>query len=464
MKMRFMSKHSENNPNKLMGSSHDSLSERQAVLFSFKEISLKEGIAAYNTDSHEVNNSSKMTVASFRDFACALKLTRLKDSRVKPCIGNKGLMRGEVVDISYFSKESSSCNITDTVNRSDDFHLLNCNRLTEISENVGELIQLFHKVKQSRDFLREDEFLGETTGGNGVFGSPDNIIGTDRDRSTLATALKSFCNNLSISGFDKAGRGEFLKEQKHRSSKDITEGFQFRESSLQNPFNLVFGGSDKMGDGFSFSGNIPEVFSVLRDGELFNGILVGKNKPCNSERVFSICFGLTQRKLCKIRDQKGVNDNGINVFRRQIRKEIDMVASCGLHSCDDIAEVFTVRSDSLHQFGKTISIHRGTQGKTDIAFAIKTCGREGIFGDINTDKQFSHNNTSLKSYSDKAGEASRPILHVDKGSKTQSTYYGFGRQGTDSLKGSLTQVECSSPACPTLTGKNRLYRSYNTNS
>ena len=39
----------------------------------------------------------------------------------------------------------------------------------------------------------------------------------------------------------------------------------------------------------------------------------------------------------------------------------------------------------------------------------------------------------VKSYSDKAGEASRPILHDDKGSKTQSTYYGFGRQGTDSL-------------------------------
>jgi len=411
-----------------------------------------------------VNNSSKMAVASFRDSACALKLTGLKNTRVKPCIGNKRLMRREVVDISYLSKESSSCGIPNTVNGSDDFHLLNCNRLTQISENLGELIQLFHQMKQSRDFLREDEFLSKTTGGNGVFGSPDNILGTERDPSTFTTAFKSLSNNLSISSSDKAGRGEFLKEKKHRSSKDITEGFQFRESSLQNPFNLVFGGSYKVGDRFSFSGNISEVFSVLRDGELFNGIPVGKNKPCNSERVFFVCFGFTQRQLCKIRDQKGVNDGGVNIFRRQVREEIDMVASCGLHSSNDIGEVFAIRSDSFHQFRETISIHRSRDGKTDITFAIKSCGREGIFGDINTDKQITHGKTSIMTYLDEAGGASRPILQGDKGSETQSTYDGYGRQGTDCFEGSMTQVKWSSPACPTLTGKTRLYKLYNTNS
>ncbi len=51
-----------------------------------------------------------------------------------------------------------------------------------------------------------------------------------------------------------------------------------------------------------------------------------------------------------------------------------------------------------------------------------------------------------------------------KDSKTQSTYYGFGRQGTDSLKGSKTQVIWSSPVFPNLTGKTRLYKSYNINS
>jgi hypothetical protein len=50
----------------------------------------------------------------------------------------------------------------------------------------------------------------------------------------------------------------------------------------------------------------------------------------------------------------------------------------------------------------------------------------------------------------KAGIASRPILHRDKDSMIQSTYYGSGRQGTDCNKDSMTQEEISPPAFPWL--------------
>lgn len=46
----------------------------------------------------------------------------------------------------------------------------------------------------------------------------------------------------------------------------------------------------------------------------------------------------------------------------------------------------------------------------------------------------------------RAGDTSPPILHADKGSWTQSSYYGSGRQETDSFEGSTTQVLCSLPA------------------
>ena len=72
--MRFMRKHSENSPNKLMSSSHDSLSKRQAVLFSFKEISFKEGVTSDNADSHKIDNSSEMAIASFGDSTAPLNL------------------------------------------------------------------------------------------------------------------------------------------------------------------------------------------------------------------------------------------------------------------------------------------------------------------------------------------------------------------------------------------------------
>ena len=461
--MRFMRKHSENNPYKLMSSSHDSLSERQAILFPFKEVCFKEGITSDNAYSHKIDNSSEMAVASFRDSACALKLAGLKDSRVNTCKSNKGLMRGEVTDITYFGKEGSPCSITDAVNGSDNLHFLNSNGLTELREDNGDLIKLFHKMKERRDLLGQNKLFSEAIGSDRVFGSPDDIVRADRDLSASATALKRLCNNLSFRDSDKAGGRELLKKQKHSCSEDIADGLQFRKDTLQNPLNLVFGRSDKMRDGFSFSGNIPEVFSVLRNGELLNRILVDEDEPGDSKGVFLIGLGLTQRQFGKIRDQQRINDNSINLFGGQEGKKIDMVAACGFHSSHDSREVFTVRSNSLHQFGKPALIHIGRQGKLYIAFAIKSCGRERILGNINTDKQFTHNNSaSIKSYLDKAGEASRPILHNDKDSKTQSTYYGYGRQGTDSFEGSMTRVIWSSPACPTLTGKTSLYKSYNT--
>jgi len=47
-----------------------------------------------------------------------------------------------------------------------------------------------------------------------------------------------------------------------------------------------------------------------------------------------------------------------------------------------------------------------------------------------------------------AGIASPPVLHCYKGSMTQSTYQGYGRQGTHYKKGSDTQVKLRSPAYP----------------
>lgn len=457
-----MGKHSEYNSKELMSNSHDSLSKRQAFLFSFKKISFKEGIASDNAYGHKVDNSSEMTVASFRYPACAFKFTGLIDSRVNACKGDKGLMGREIVDITYLSKESGSCSITDTVDGSNDFHLLDSYRLTKIGEDAGDFIELLHKVKERRDFLRQNKFLSEAIGSDRVFSGKDNIIGTDGDLPAFTAALKRLCNNFSFSSSDKSGRGEFLKKHKHSSSKDITDGLQFREGALQNTLNLVFGGGDKVREGFSFSCDIPEVFSVLRDRELLNGILMNEKEPGDSKGVFFVGLGFTQRQLGEIGDQKGINDNSLAPFVREERKEINMVTACGFHACHDSREIFTDRSNSLHQVRKTAFIHSGRDGKTDIAFGVNACSRERILGNINTDEHFSQSSTSVKRYLNKAGEASRPILHDDKGSMTQSTYYGYGRQGTDSLEGSKTQGKWSSPACPTLTGKTSSYKFYNT--
>ena len=457
-----MRKHSENSSNQIMSSSHDSLSERQAVLFSFKEIVFKGGIATDNVYGHKIDNSSEMTITFFRGHA--LKLAGLIDSGVNPCKSDKGLMGGEVIDITYFSEGSSVCGISDTVYGSNDFHLLNSNGLTEFRQDVCDFIQLLHQIKKQRNLLGEKEFLCKAIGGDGAFGGSDNIIST---LSVFATSVNSFCNNLRLSGSDETSRGEFFKGQEHCSGEDITDGFEFREGGLQIPLNLVFIRSDEITDGFPFYGNISEVFRVLRDGKLLDGILVNEDELGDSERFFFVSFRLTQRHLSEIRDQKWINDNSIDLFRTEKRKEIDMVETCGLHSSKDSREVFTFGTNSPHEFRETAPIHICRQGKPDINFSINASGRKRILGYINTDKKMTQSDTSVEICLNKAGEASRPILHDDKDSMNQSTYYGYGRQGTDSSKGSSTQEKRVLLPVQTLTGKTHLYnlyKSYNTNS
>ena len=121
-------------------------------------------------------------------------------------------MRGEVLDITDLGEEHSTGGITDTVNGSDNFHLLNCKGRTG-SEDACYLIKLLHKMKERGDLPGQNELFSEANGSDRVFSSPDNLISADRDLSTLPIALKRICNNLSFRGSDKAGRGNSLRNR-----------------------------------------------------------------------------------------------------------------------------------------------------------------------------------------------------------------------------------------------------------
>jgi hypothetical protein len=71
---------------------------------------------------------------------------------------------------------------------------------------------------------------------------------------------------------------------------------------------------------------------------------------------------------------------------------------------------------------------------------------EAVFGDIDAAETDTHGFTSSGIIKFEAGEASRPILHFDEGSRTQSTYQDSGRQGTDLPKDSAIREERSPPA------------------
>jgi hypothetical protein len=71
---------------------------------------------------------------------------------------------------------------------------------------------------------------------------------------------------------------------------------------------------------------------------------------------------------------------------------------------------------------------------------------EAILSDIDAAETDAYGFTSGDIKRFEAGDASRPILHFDEGSRTQSTYQDNGRQRTDSFEGSRAQKKWSSPA------------------
>jgi len=461
-----MRQHSENSSNKLMSSSHYSLSEGQTFLFSFKEISLKEGIYSDDIYSHKVDYSSQMFVASFRDSAFALKLTRLMNRRVNTCKGNEILIRPEIVDIANFSKEGSGSSRINTINGSNDLKFFEHHRLTKRGEDLCNLIQSFHKMKESRDFFWEDEFLSYTERSNRGLSSTDNVIVGDRELSATTGHLKGISNGFRFSSFNNSCGWEFFEEVEHGMGEDITDRFQFREGRLKDSLNLIFSGSNQMTEGFSFSGNISEVFGVLRDRELGDRVFVDKEELSNSKGIFFICLSFSQGELKEVGNKQRVYNHSTDIFRSKKGEEIDVITSSRLHGDNNCGEVITIGGDSLKQFREALRVHISRDREAQGTLRIKTCGREGIFRYINTNKKTKHSSTSITCFLDKAGVASQPILHDDKGSLTQPTYHGFGRQGTDSFEGSMTQVKWSSPAFPSLLymGKTHLYKLYITNS
>jgi len=459
-----MRKHSVNNPHKLMGGSKDSLSVGQSILFTGKEIASKEGINADNTDSHEVNNPPQMPIASFRDSACALEFAGLIDGGIEPCVSDQRLMGLKVLDIAHLGQESSAGSISDSIDGSENVHFLNDHGLAEFSEDIGDLIEAFHQVQGNGYLLGQDKLLCEAVGGNRTFCCSDKLLGADRDLSSPAGALHGIGDDVLFGCSDTACGGELFEKPEHRLCKDICQGLHLREGSLKNSLDLIFCRSDEMGYGLSFSGKISQVSEVLGDGELSDGVFVNQKELSDGEGVFLIGLGLSQGQLCKIGDQKGIQDYGVDFLGAEEGEEIDVVAACGLHGTAYRREVTTSGFDGLQQSGESHRIHRSRKGEPFFSFDINACSGKRILGYVNTDKQRVQCTTSLKCYFSKAGEASRPILHGDKDSSIQSTYHGYGRQGTDSLKDSSVQDSWSSPAFPALTGKTHLYKRYNTNS
>jgi len=433
-----------------MGSSHNGFSVWQSVISSFKEIRFEDGIEAYDAHGHKVDDPSEVAVAPLGDSACALELTRLVHGGVKACKSDKAPVGAEVVDAAHFGKKGCPRSGIDTVYGSKDFEVFDGRGLTELSEGPCYPVEPFHEVKEGGYLLWQDELLGRAYGSNGSFGCLDDLFGRDiwSSSSAVLTEGRRYVPGAGGSN-DMCGR-ELPEEVEHGLCKDIAHGLKLGEGALKEPFDFVLGGCDEAGEGLSLPGDVSEVPEVLGDVNPGDGFIVDEKETGYSKGVLSVGLGLSEGEFGEVGDEEGVEDHCLTPPGGEKGKEIDVVAASGFHGDKSRGELLAIGRDGLEEFRKALFVHIGREGKDDFAFSVKTCGGEGILGDINSDEKTIQSNTSLKSCGGKAGEASRPILHGDEGSWTQSTYHGYGRQGTDSCKDSRIQVKWSSPAFPSL--------------
>ncbi len=297
-----MRKHSEKGSQEFMSSGQDGFFIRQAVSSSFKEVRLKSVIESNNTCGHKINDSSEVTITSFRYSACALKLTRLIDRGVDTCIGNKAFMGREVFNTTDFSKESGTCSGINAINGGNDFEFINGNALALLFEGSVEGFESFHKVQKGGNFLTEDEFFSRAYGGDRVFSGMDELCRGHRGSSASTIKTEGLREGFGIRDGNNASRGELLKELEHGFSEGVTEAEEFREGSLKESFDFVFSRGDKGGDGFSFSGNISKVREVLGDMGLGDGVFMEEDKTGNGEGVFFVGFGFSEGEFSEVKD------------------------------------------------------------------------------------------------------------------------------------------------------------------
>lgn len=263
--------------------------------------------------------------------------------------------------------------------------------------------------------------------------------------------------------FDSMGRGESRYEIKDGATIDIHLLFKLREGNTEELLNIILYPGNLTGNVFPF----PCKVSKLRGDDIIisYGFMEHMEKKGDCFGIFFIRLCLSQRHLHEVGDKKRVYYTTVKPVFSEEEKEVDVVAPRGFLAYEDF--FFRKNRELTYKSLEPFFVHTELTFKDDVFIPVDGTYREGILGDIDTDKDIiGHSSTSITDSLAMAGDTSTPILHDDNGSLTQPTYHGFWRQVTDSFEGLLTQDLCSYPALPYVyyTDYTRSYKDCNINS
>jgi len=246
---------------------------------------------------------------------------------------------------------------------------------------------------------------------------------------------KHLCNLLLRERSYLFSRWVELEEIEHPSTIDVALRMKLWESDRYELFNLVFDPHYLKDHLLPLSCDLFD----LRMGERRerDGIVEGGDEGGDGESVFLVGLALSEREFGEVGNKERVNQSSFVSHILQVREDTDVVAGGGFSCNEDrfLVEGAERVSQSLYPF----HLHRSGEEEDLVLVLVNGTSCERFFGDVDSNEDLRHHNTP-KTKVARAGAACRPFLHHDKGSLAQPTYYGFGRQGTDSFKGFKAQV------------------------
>jgi len=457
-----MSEHRKYDPNKLVSDSKDSFFVGDSFCPSVEEIFLEGLVIPGHLYCHEPEDTSKVSVAPLGDSALPLEFPGLIDGGIKPGVSDEFFVIAKTAHIPNLGQEMEGSDISDAFNRFEDLHILKGTLLAHLGQHIVKFLQILLKQEEFGGLLGKDEFSAGAYGGDRILRQRGHLLRGECGFSSPGIWLEQLGYLGDRDGSNHTGRGVMFEKAKDSFRIDICNLKELGEGDREQLLNVVFESGNLCGKSFPLPGQFAEIGGEKTGS--WQGIREHGQEAGDGKSILLVGFGFPEGELHEVRDKERIDNDSMVAVAGEERREVNVIAAGGFQANED--KLIREFGELFGEFPEPLHIHGGGELKDFVLLSPYGTGSEGSFGDIQPDKDLIHEHTSVKDFLARAGDASRPILHDDKGSAAQPTYHGCGRQGTDSSKGFLAQVKQGSPALPLLIsmGETHLHKTYTTNS
>ena len=431
-----MSEHGKDHPDEFMSDGHDCLFVGESFLAFLEVVFPERLIVPCHHYGHEPDYPPKMSIPPLGYLALSYVSAGLMDSRIKPCVSDELFIVIETAHIPNFGQEVDGSYVSDAFDGFEDLQIFDCTLLAHIGQDAVELLKLSSEQKELRDFLRENELSGRAHTSYGISCQRQDLFRRDIRSSSFAFWLDEFCYFRSRKGLYHPGRRITFKEVEAPFGVDICGLKEFWECDGEELFYVVFKGRNLKGELF------PLPCQFLKVGRKEAGFLQGAVKHVQKARddksILLIGLGFSKRELHEVGDEERIDDHRMVTFFGKKGREVNMITGERLPSDED--GVFLELQKAPREFLKPFSIHRCGDFKELLSSLIDSACRERVLRDIDTDKYLIHSRTSHKALGQGQDLPPYQSSILTRATYAQPTYHGLGRQGTDSNKGFITQV------------------------